>query len=219
MDYKNFISYLATGQDSFTCEFEVEFEAQIEVIIEDKQLVYLEDYTVENFRSKDKVVKLKEKLGSSLFPKLIILKRNAGMQRKTSFQDNSQIKANLLNLEFDNLIDNQNFLKDFLTAISRGLLIKGDGDTDGGGDCNCNCDCGNNGNTGGGEANSGVDPRDWEETVSAVDIEDSFDASSFKEVVIDDVKPLTHNTYFIYSSNPANLPDSTPYRITNFTKI
>ncbi|MDR2008721.1 MAG: hypothetical protein LBQ34_07110 [Alphaproteobacteria bacterium] len=149
MDYKNFISYLATGQDTFTCEFEVEKESQIEVIVEDKQLEYLKDYSIENFNEKLKVVKLQEKLGSSLYPKLIILKRNAVMARKTSFQDNSQIKANLLNLEFDNILANQNFLKDFLSAISHGFLIKEGGDNGGngggdGGDCNCS---------------GGIDPR------------------------------------------------------------
>jgi hypothetical protein len=52
-----------------------------------------------------------------------------------------------------------------------------------------------------------------------IDVEDSFEGDIFKEVVINDMQAATHNTYFIYSSYPAGLPDGLLYRITNFTKI
>ncbi|MDR0484459.1 MAG: hypothetical protein LBH40_04215 [Alphaproteobacteria bacterium] len=223
MMHENFISYLSTGQDSFNCEFKVDKAEQIEVIVEDKRLKYLEDYIIENFNEKIKVIKLKEKLGSSLYPKLIILKKDAYIHRQTNFQDNSQIKANLLNLEFDNIINNQAYLKDFLIALSRGLLIKDDEETEGGGDGETdggNGEDGGDGETGGGSENSNeLDPRNWEEVVNIVDIEDYFDVIDFKEIVVPDIKPFTHNTYIIYASNPDNFPDSTPYRFTNLTKI
>ena len=70
----NFVSYLAMGQDTFSCDFKVSSEEQIEVTVEEIILEYLNDYVIENFNETIKIIKLNEKLGSVLYPKLLILK-------------------------------------------------------------------------------------------------------------------------------------------------
>ncbi len=203
MGKDNFISYLSMGHDTFFCDFDVKNEEQIEVIVEENLLKYLNDYTIKNFNEKTKIIKLKEKLGSTLYPKLLILKRNLDIARETNFNDDTQIQANLLNLEFDNLINNQQFLKDFLDKLSAGFKAAPIID-----------------NGGNHVDNEGIlDPRNWEKEVHVVDIEDGFDIGDFIEVGIPDLKPLTHNVYFIHSTDLSKIPNEKVYQFVNFKKI
>lgn len=206
MEQDNFISYLSMGQDTFSCEFKVRHEEQIEVIVEETILEYLNDYVIENFNEKTKIIKLKAKLGSTLYPKLLILKRNPDVKRTTDFKDDTQIKANLLNLEFNNVIDNQKYLNDFLIHLSQGFeaRIK---DTEGGGENPPP------------PPDGFLDPRSWNEAVHILDLENGFDGIDFYEIPMEDPKPFTHNIYFAYAKDAAKFPDELIYRFTNFSEM
>lgn len=205
MEKDNFISYLSMGQQEFSCEFDIKHEEQIEVIVDDVILEYLNDYLIENFNEKTKIVKLKEKLGSTLYPKLLILKRNPYIRRATDFSDETQIKAGLLNLGFNNVISNQQYLNEFLTQLSQGFEAKKVNDE-------------------GGEepppAEAGfLDPRDWSEKIHIIDLEDGFEGSEYCEIGIETPKPFTHNVYFLYAKDAGKFPNETIYRLTNFDEI
>ena len=203
MEQDNFISYLSMGQDTFSCEFKVRHEEQIEVIVEETILEYLNDYIIENFQEKTKVIKLKEKLGSTLYPKLLILKRNPDVKRTTDFKDDTQIKANLLNLEFNNVIDNQQYLNDFLIKLSEGFEARKKDD---------------------GEGEKPIpegflDPRKWKEAVHILDLENGFNGVGFYEIPMEDPMPFTHNIYFAYAKNTNKFPNELIYRFTNFAEM
>ncbi|MFL1781242.1 hypothetical protein ABSA28_00962 [Candidatus Hepatincolaceae symbiont of Richtersius coronifer] len=108
---ENYISYLSRGESKFVCSFKINFPQELEVYIENQKAVLGSDYLVQDLDKTTKTIEFFYAVGEFLKPKTVMLKRVVNMKRKTDFQNFTQIKPELLNLELDNFLENQIFLQ------------------------------------------------------------------------------------------------------------
>lgn len=109
-DNENYIFYNSYGDKIFTYPFEITREEEIVVFVENNQQIFNTDYAV---NLQDKKVEFTQNVGTTLVPKIVFFYRNIIPERKTNFSNDKYIDTNLLELEFNNILSNQKFFKDF----------------------------------------------------------------------------------------------------------
>ena len=116
MTNNNFIiTYVSNGFTKFDFTFSIKNETELQVFIDNKlQVLYLHyDVYIETDTN---YIIMKSPVGSHSQSCVVALVYNPSIQRETNFNNATQIKAQQLNDEFNNLINLQTYLQDNLSC-------------------------------------------------------------------------------------------------------
>ncbi|UQY80327.1 putative phage protein [Candidatus Hepatincola sp. Av] len=111
MAQHNLIYIQASGEDTFNFSFPIHNSSEIEVFVEQNKKTYLVDYTLINLEFPLKQVKFNYLVGTANAPQMVLLKYLPNMNRVSEFNNVSQIRAETLNAEFNNMLNYNTYLQ------------------------------------------------------------------------------------------------------------
>ena len=116
---EEFIIYESKGQKTFECPLQLSYIEELKVFI-DAILVSNTEYTLEEFGEDGQKVVFHQIIGTVNNPVTVLLKKDVLVKRQTCFDNISQIRADILNVELDNVFRNQTYFKNILdkTVVS-----------------------------------------------------------------------------------------------------